>query len=87
MPKSLLKSQNPPDGPVKNWLTWSASTLEMSIADPSNRIANVMDINKAGDIAHLIMPTIVTNALGESSVILGNNLDASNEPFLVFIDT
>ena len=87
MPKSLLKSQNPPDGPVKNWLTWSASTLEMSIADPSNRIANVMDINKAGDIAHLIMPTIVTNALGESLVILGNNFDASNEPSLVFIDT
>jgi hypothetical protein len=33
------------------------------------------------------MPTIVTNALGESLVILGNNFDASNEPSLVFIDT
>jgi hypothetical protein len=83
MPKSFLKSQDPPDVPVKNWLTWSASTLEASIADPSNKIAGVMGINKAGDTAHLIMPTIVTNALDESSVILGNNFDASNEPSLL----
>ena len=87
MPKSFLKSQDPPNVPVKKWLTWSASTLETSIADPSNKIAGVIGINKAGDIAHLIMPTIVTNALGESSVILGNNFDASNKPSLVFIDT
>jgi hypothetical protein len=83
MPKSFLKSQDPPNVPVENWLTWSASTLETSIADPSNKIAGVMGI----DIAHLIMPTIVTNALGESSVILGNNFDASNKPSHVFIDT
>jgi hypothetical protein len=87
MPKSFLKSQEPPNVPVKNWLTWSASTLETSIADPSNKIADVMGINKAGDITHLIMPTIVTNALGESLVILGNNFDASNAPSLVLIDT
>jgi hypothetical protein len=73
MPKSFLKSQDPPDVPVEDWLTWSASTLETNIADPFNKIAGVMGINKAGDITHLIMPTIVTNALGESSVILGNN--------------
>ena len=62
MPKSFLKSQNPPDVPVEDWLTWSASTLETNIADPSKKIAGLMGINKAGDITHLIMPTIVTNA-------------------------
>jgi hypothetical protein len=87
MPKSFLKSQDPPDVPVKNWLTWSASTLETSNADPSNKIAGVMGINKAGDITHLIMPIIVPNALGESLAIPGNNFDASNKPSLVFIDT
>ena len=87
MPKSFLKSQDPPDVPVEDWLTWSASTLETNIADPFNKIAGVMGINKAGDITHLIMPTIVTNALGESSVILGNNCDVSNKPSLVYIDT
>jgi hypothetical protein len=87
MPKSFLKSQDPPDVPVEDWLTWSASTLESNIADPFNKIAGVMGINKAGDITHLIMPTIVTNALGESSVLLGNNCDVSNEPSLVYIDT
>ena len=87
MPKSFLKSQNPPDVPVEDWLTWSASTLETNIADPSKKIAGLMGINKAGDITHLIMPTIVTNALDESSVILGNNYDVSNEPSLVYIDT
>ena len=46
-----------------------------------------MGINKAGDITHLIRPTIVPNALGESLAILGNNIDASNKPYLVFIDT
>ena len=66
-------SLDPPDGPVEDWLTWSASTLETNIADPSKKIAGVMGINKAGDITHLIMLTIVTYALGESSVILGNN--------------
>jgi hypothetical protein len=50
MPKSFLKSQDPPDVPVKNWLTWSASMLEESISDASNKIAGVMGINKAGDI-------------------------------------
>ena len=87
MPKSFLKSQDPPNVPVEDWLTWSASTLETNIADPFNKIAGVMGINKAGDITHLIMPTIVTNALGESLVILGNNCDVSNEPSLVYIDT
>ena len=87
MPKSFLKSQDPPDVPVEDWLTWSASTLETNIADPSKKIAGVMGINKAGDITHLIMPTIITNALDESSVILGNNYDVSNEPSLVYIDT
>jgi hypothetical protein len=33
------------------------------------------------------VPTIVPNALGEASAILGNNFDASNKPSLVFIDT
>ena len=87
MPKSYLKPQDPPDVPVKNWLTWSTSGLESSIDDPSNKIASVMGINKAGDITYLIMPTVVPNALGEISAILGNNFDASNEPSLVFIDT
>ena len=87
MPKSYLKSQDPPDVPVEDWLTWSASVLESSITDPSNKIAGVMGINKAGDITYLIMPTIVPNALGKTSAILGNNFDASNEPSLVFIDT
>ena len=87
MPKSYLKSQDPPDVPVEDWLTWSASVLESSITDPSNKIAGVMGINKAGDITYLIMPTVVPNALGKTSAILGNNFDASNEPSLVFIDT
>jgi len=87
MPKSYLKSQDPPDVPVEDWLTWSASVLESSITDPSNKIAGVMGINKSGDITYLIMPTVVTNALGETSAILGNNFDASNEPSLVFVDT
>ncbi len=39
MPKSYLKSQDPPDVPVEDWLTWSASVLESSITDPSNKIA------------------------------------------------
>ena len=80
MPKSYLKSQDPPDVPVEDWLTWSASVLESSITDPSNKIAGVMGINKAGDITYLIMPTVVPNALGKTSAILGNNFDASNEP-------
>ena len=46
-----------------------------------------MGINKAGDITYLIMPTVVPNALGETSAIIGNNFDVSNEPSLVFIDT
>ena len=87
MPKSYLKSQDPPDVPVENWLTWSPSVLESNINDPSNKIAGLMGINKAGDITYLIKPTAVPNALGENSVILGNNFDASNEPSLVFIDT
>ena len=87
MPKSFLKSQDPPDVPVENWLTWSPSVLESNINDPSNKIAGLMGINKAGDITYLIKPTAVPNALGENSVILGNNFDASNEPSLVFIDT
>ena len=87
MPKSYLSSQPPPDVPVDTWLTWSLPTLEESIADTSNKIAGVMGINKAGDITHLIMPTIVKKALGEASVILGNSSDTSNEPSFVFIDT
>jgi len=87
MPKSYLKSQDPTNVSVEDWLTWSASVLESSITDPSNKIAGVMGINKAGDITYLIMPTVVPNALGETSAILGNNFDASNEPSLVFIDT
>jgi len=61
--------------------------LESSITDPLNKIAGVMGINKAGDISYLIMPTVVPNALGETSAILGNNFDASNDPSLIFIDT
>jgi len=87
MPKSYLKSQDPPNVPVEDWLTWSASVLESSITDPLNKIAGVMGINKPGDITYLIMPTVVLNALGETSAILGNNFDASNKPSLVFIDT
>jgi len=87
MPKSYLSSQPPPDVPVDTWLTWSLPTLEESIADTSNKIAGVMGINKAGDITHLIMPTIVKKALREASVILGNSSDTSNEPSFVFIDT
>jgi hypothetical protein len=87
MPKSYLKSQDPPGIPVENWLTWSASMLESSITDPSNKIAGVMGINKAGDITYLIMPTVVPNAFGKTSAIIGNNFDAGNEPSLVLIDT
>jgi len=87
MPKSYLKSQDPPDVLVEDWLTWSASVLESSITDPLNKIADVTGINKAGDITYLIMPTVVPNALGKTSAILGNNFDASTEPSLVFIDT
>ena len=63
MPKSYLSSQPPPNVPVDTWLTWSLPTLEESIADTSNKIAGVMGINKAGDITHLIMPTIVKKPL------------------------
>ncbi len=87
MPKSFLKSQDPPDIPIENWLSWSASTLEECILDAANKIAGIIGINKAGDFAYLIMPTIVPNAIGDDSAILGNNFDASNEPSLVFIDT
>ena len=87
MPKSYLTSEPPPDVPVVNWLTWSASTLEASIADSSDKIAGVMGINKAGDIAHLIMPTIVPTALDDDSVIIGNSSDMNNEPSFIFMDT
>jgi hypothetical protein len=50
MPKSYLASQPPPDIPVKDWLTWSVSKLELSIVDASNKIAGVIGINKAGDL-------------------------------------
>ncbi len=70
MPKSYLTSESPLDVSIDNWLTWSPSTLEASIADTSNKIAGVMGINKAGDIAHLIMPTIVPNALEDDAVII-----------------
>ena len=87
MPKSFLKSQAPPDVPVKNWLAWSTSMLEERILDANNKIAGIMGINKAGDLTHLIMPTIVPNAIGDDSAILSNSYDASNEPSLIYIDT
>jgi hypothetical protein len=88
MPKSYLTSEPPSDVPVDNWLTsWSASTLEASIADSSNKIAGVMGINKAGDIANLIMPTIIPNALDDDSIIIGNSPDMNNELSFIFMDT
>jgi hypothetical protein len=86
MPKSYLKSQNPPDNPVDDWLLWTPSQLESFIGDPSNKIASILGINKAGDLQYIIMPTIVPKALGDASVVLGNSTDASSEPAFVYLD-
>ena len=80
MPKSYLKLQTPPDNPVNDRLLWSASQLESFIGNPSNKIAGILGINKAGDLQYIIMPTTVPEALGVASVVLGNSTDASSEP-------
>ncbi len=46
-----------------------------------------MGINKAGDIANLIMPTIIPNALDDDSIIIGNSPDMNNELSFIFMDT
>jgi len=86
MPKSYLKSQTPPYNPVDDWLLWSASQLESFIGDPSNKIAGILGINKAGDLQYIIMPTIVPEALGVALVVLGNSTDASSKLAFVYLD-
>ena len=86
MPKSYLKSKTPPDNPVDDWLLWSPSQLESFIGNPSNKIASIIGINKAGDLQYIIMPTIVPKALGAASVVLGNSTDASSEPAFIYLD-
>jgi len=86
MPKSYLKSQTPPDNPVDDWLLWSASQLESFIGNPSNKIADILGINKAGDLQYIIMPTVVPKALGVALVVLGNSADASSKPVFVYLN-
>jgi hypothetical protein len=86
MPKSYLKSHNPPINPVDHWLLWSASQLESFIGNPSNKIAGILGINKAGDLQYIIMPTILPEALGAASVVLGNFTDASRETAFIYLD-
>ena len=86
MPKSYLKSQTPPNNPVNDWLLWSASQLESFIGNPSNKIASILGINKAGDWQYIIMPTIVPKALGAALVVIGNSTDASSKPAFVYLD-
>ena len=86
MPKHYLKSQFPPDKPVDDWLLWSESQLESHINDPSKKIAGILGINKAGDLQHIFMPTIVTKAIGDALAVLGNSMDASSEPAFVYLD-
>ena len=86
MPKSYLKLQTPPDNPVNDRLLWSASQLESFIGNPSNKIASILGINKAGDWQYIIMPTIVPEALGAASVVIGNSTDAISKPAFVYLD-
>jgi len=86
MPNHYLKSQPPPDKPVDDWLLWSESQLESHINDPSKKIAGILGINKAGDLQHIFMPTIVPKAIGNASAVLGNSMDASSEPAFVYLD-
>jgi hypothetical protein len=87
MPKSYLDSQSPLDFPVKDWLTWLVSKLESSIVDASNKIADLMGINKAGDLQYVFMPVIVPKALrNNATVVLGNSTDINSEPALVYLD-
>jgi hypothetical protein len=86
MPKSYLNSHATPDFSVNDWLTWLVSKLESCITDESSKIAGFMGINKAGDLQYLFMPTVVPNALGNATVLLGNSTDVSSEPSLVFVD-
>jgi hypothetical protein len=86
MPKHYLKSQPPPNKPVDDWLLWSKSQLESHINDPSKKIAGILGINKAGDLQHIFMPTIVPKAIGNASAVLGNSTDASSEPAFVYFD-
>jgi hypothetical protein len=48
-----------PDNPVKDWLTWSNSDLELSIIDASNKTAGLMGINKAEDLQYICMPYFI----------------------------
>jgi len=86
MPKHYLKSQLPPDKPVDDWLLWSESQLESHLNDPSKKIAGILGINKAGDLQHIFMHTIVTKAIGNASAVLGNSMDASSESAFVYLD-
>ena len=86
MLKSYLKSQTPPNNPVDDWLLRSASQLESFIGNPSDKIVGVLGINKAGDLQYIIMPTIVPEALGVASVVLGNSTDTSSKPAFVYLN-
>ncbi len=86
MPKSYLKSQTPPDNPVNDWLLWSASQLESFIGNPSNKIAGILGINKAGDLQYIIRLTILPKALGAALVVLGNSTNKSSKPAFVYLD-
>jgi hypothetical protein len=86
MPKSYLDSQAPLDISLNNLLTWPVLKLESSITDESSKIPGFMDINKAGDLQYIFMPTVVPNALGNATVLLSNSTDVSSEPSLVFVE-
>jgi hypothetical protein len=87
MPKSYLDSQPHPNIPVKDWLTWSVSELELRITNASNKIAGLIGINKARDLQYVFMPIIVPKALGNNAtVVLGNPTDVNSEPALVYLN-
>ena len=50
------------------------------------RRSGILGINKAGDLQHIFMPTIVPKVIGNASAVLGNSMDASSEPAFVYLD-
>jgi hypothetical protein len=86
MPKSYLDLQASPDVSVNDWLIRLVLKLESSITDESSKFTGFMGINKAGDLQYIFMPTVVSNALGDSTVLLSNSTDVSSKPSLVFVD-
>jgi hypothetical protein len=86
MPKAYLYLYPLPDNPVKDWLTWSNSELELSIIDASKKIAGLIGINKAGDLQYICMPIFIPSALGNATVIIDNSNDWKSEPSFVYVD-